>query len=98
MFNVLNHATIKDCITQFPDAEFQLKVWYNTCKKSDWDSLNDLKIDFPNASIVKDDRIVFNIKGNHYRLVTRISFRHKRIMVKWFGTHSEYDKIDVNLI
>jgi mRNA interferase HigB len=56
--------------------------------------LRGLKKTFGAASIIGDDRIVFNIMGNHYRLVTRFVFEYKAIQIKWFGTHAEYDKID----
>jgi len=53
---------------------------------------------YGNASLVADDRVVFNIMGNKYRLVVRIAFEFKAIQIKWFGTHAEYDKIDVTII
>ena len=53
---------------------------------------------YGNASLVADDRVVFNIMGNKYRLVVRIAFEFKAIQIKWFGTHVEYDKIDVTII
>lgn len=96
MFNILNHRTILAYIKEYPEAEIPLKVWYQATKVAKWESLNDLKKDYSNASIVKDDRIIFNIKGNHFRLLVRISFRYRRIMIKWFGTHEEYNRIDVN--
>jgi len=58
-------------------------------------NFNEIKKAYGNASLVKDDRVVFNIMGNKYRLVVRIVFDYKTIQVKWFGTHTEYDKNDV---
>jgi mRNA interferase HigB len=65
---------------------------------ADFKNFNELKKVYGNASLVADDRVVFNIMGNKYRLVVRIVFDFKAIQVKWFGTHAEYDKIDVKTI
>ncbi len=65
---------------------------------SDFKSFNELKRVYGNASIVADDRLVFNIMGNKYRLVVRIVFDFKVVQIKWFGTHAEYDKIDVTTV
>ncbi|MFN3999388.1 type II toxin-antitoxin system HigB family toxin [Algoriphagus sp.] len=61
-------------------------------------SFNELKSIYGNASIIKDDRVVFNIMGNKFRLVVRVVFEYKAAQIKWFGTHSEYDKIDVSAV
>lgn len=66
--------------------------------KSDFRNFNDLKRIYGNASLVGDDRVVFNILGNKFRLVVRIVFDFKAMQIKWFGTHNEYDKIDVQTI
>ena len=57
-------------------------------------NFNELKNNFPNASLVGDDRVIFNIMGNKFRLIVRIVFVYKLVQVKWFGTHKEYDHID----
>jgi mRNA interferase HigB len=61
-------------------------------------NMNELKEVFPNASIIEDNRIVFNICGNRYRLVVRIVFEFKVIQIKWFGKHNEYDRINAGKI
>lgn len=81
-----------------PDAEQYLKTWYNTAISSNWKTPNDVKQTYANASILKDNRIVFNIKGNTYRLVTKINFEKQWIFIRFIGTHKEYDKIDANTI
>lgn len=68
--------------------------WFKKVKKANWKNLNELKIDFPSANLIGDDRIVFNIKGNHYRLIDHVNFEHKRVIVKWLETHSEYNKVN----
>jgi mRNA interferase HigB len=66
--------------------------------RCDFKNFKELKKVYGNASLVADDRVVFNIMGNKYRLVVRIVFEFKAIQIKWFGTHAEYDKIDMAII
>ncbi|TKG91630.1 type II toxin-antitoxin system HigB family toxin [Puteibacter caeruleilacunae] len=67
-------------------------------KYSDWNNANELKAEYRNASIIGDKRVVFNIKGNDFRLIVDIEYRMKIVFIVWFGTHVEYDKIDVKRI
>ncbi|MBC3542437.1 type II toxin-antitoxin system HigB family toxin [Rufibacter sediminis] len=96
--NVISLKKLKEYYTQHAGAKIGLTAWFKTTKKAEWKDLNGLKADFPSADLVKDDRVVFNIKGNHYRLIARISFQYKNVMVKWIGTHAEYDKIDAGTV
>jgi len=64
----------------------------------DWETPNDVKKSYANVCILKDSRIVFNIKGNSYRLVIKFNFDHQLAFVRFIGTHSDYDKIDANII
>jgi len=80
------------------DSEQQLKSWYQEADKGNWKNLNELKTDYPNASILSDNRICFNIKGNNYRLIVKINFNFQMIWIRFIGTHAEYDKIDANKI
>ena len=79
-------------------AKVALQEWYHELSRCDFKNFNDLKRTYNNASLVADDRVVFNIMGNKYRLVVRVVFEFKVIQIKWFGTHKEYDKIDVTTI
>jgi mRNA interferase HigB len=72
-----------------------LETWYRVCKKATWRNFNEVRTAYPSADVVGDDRMVFNIKGNKYRLVAWFSFRYKVIQVKWIVTHAEYNAIDV---
>jgi mRNA interferase HigB len=83
---------------RYPQAANALFEWYKEFQQLEISSFNELKSHYGNASIVKDDRVVFNIMGNKFRLVVRIVFEYKAVQVKWFGTHSEYDKIDVSTV
>lgn len=96
--NVISHKKLKDFYEVHSDSKSHLTSWFKTVKKANWKDLNALKLDFQSADLIADNRIIFNIKGNHYRLVVRISFEHKRVMVKWLGTHAEYSKIDARTI
>lgn len=80
------------------EVEQHLKTWYDTAMSCDWKDPNDVKNTYANASILKDSRVVFNIKGNAYRLVAKFNFEKKWIFIRFIGTHSEYDKIDANII
>ena len=92
-FEVINISCV-----QAISATTALQEWYYELVNSDFKNFNELKQVYRNASIVADDRIVFNIMGNKFRLVVRIVFEFKAIQIKWFGTHAAYDKIDVTLI
>ena len=79
-------------------AATALQEWYYELVNCDFKNFNGLKQVYRNASLVAGDRVVFNIMGNHYRLVVRMIFEFKAIQVKWFGTHAEYDNIDVTIV
>lgn len=79
-------------------ASTQLLIWYNEFSKREFSNFNELKQVYGNASIVSNSRVVFNIKGNDFRLVVSLNFSQKACYVLWFGTHKEYDKIDVRKI
>ena len=81
-----------------PDSEQYLKTWFDTAMNSGWKSPNEVKHIYASASILKDGRVVFNIKGNAYRLVVNLNFEKQWIFIRFIGTHEEYDKIDANTI
>lgn len=95
MFNIITRRTLLEYCQVHPLAETALLEWYHELLNSDFRNFNELKQVYGNASIVADDRVVFNIMGNKYRLVARIVFEYRAIQVKWFGTHAEYNRIDV---
>ncbi len=98
MFNIITRMTLLEYCRAHPSAETALLEWYHELLNSDFRNFNELKQAYGNASIVADDRVVFNIMGNRYRLVVRIVFEYRAIQVKWFGTHAEYDRIDVTTV
>ena len=98
MFNIITRKTLLAYCKKYPMAATALQEWYYELIIADFKNFNELKQQYGNASLVADDRVVFNIMGNNYRLVVSIVFEYKAIQIKWFGTHAEYDKIDVTII
>jgi mRNA interferase HigB len=98
MERIFAKSTLKEYWEKHPDSEQFLKTWYNTAMNSVWRTPNEVKNTYPNASILKDSRIVFNIKGNSYRLIVKFNFEKQWIFIKFIGTHAEYDRIDANTI
>jgi len=81
-----------------PDAEQPLKAWHDEASKATWTAPQQIKAQYRSASIRPDRRIVFNIKGNDYRLVVAIAFKSQVIYVKFIGTHAQYDRVDVDTV
>lgn len=92
---VLVKRTIHYYIHKYPLAEKSLTSWASEFSKLEFKNFNAIKEVYGNASIVANNRIIFNIKGNGYRLVVSVNFRQQACYVIWFGTHKEYDKINV---
>ncbi len=83
---------------EYTDSEISLRAWYHDAKIADWHNSNELKSQYKNASIVGDGRVVFNIKGNVYRLVVAVDYEFQIIFIRFIGTHKQYDKIDAKTI
>ena len=98
MFNIITSRTINEYCQKYPEATQALRKWYSDFSRTSFNNANELKAVYHNASVVGDNRVVFNIGGNKFRLVVRISYQYKAVMVKWFGTHQEYNEIDVATI
>ena len=92
---IITKGRLRGFWLQHPDAEEALLAWYREVKKEDWCQPAQVKEKYRSASIVKGNRVVFNIKGNHYRLVVQINYPYRIIYVRFVGTHAEYDAIDV---
>lgn len=90
--------TLKSYWDEFPKAKQALLSWYEEVEVAGWNSPNDLKGQYRNASVLTDKRVVFNIHGNTYRLIVDIEYRLKIVFVVWFGTHKQYDKIDAKKV
>jgi mRNA interferase HigB len=94
MFNIIARKTLNDFGENYPEAKTALQKLYHELLVSEFRNFNELKEVYKSASILNDNRVVFNICGNKYRLVVRINFQFKAIQIKWFGTHKEYDLIE----
>jgi mRNA interferase HigB len=75
-----------------------MESWFHEAIKAAWKTPADVQRLYRSASIVSSDRVVFNIKGNSFRLVTAIDYKRQAIFIKWIGTHADYDKIDVRTV
>lgn len=95
---IIAKSTLREFWEKYPDAEQYLKSWHETAMNANWKTPSDIKKTYANASILKNSRMVFNIKGNTYRLVVKINFEMQWIFIRFIGTHNEYDKIDANTI
>lgn len=81
-----------------PEAEVPLKAWLGEAKGASWPTPSDIKARYANASILKSRRVVFNIKGNDYRLVTAVAYQFGAIYIKFVGTHKQYDAINADTV
>lgn len=84
--------------TKYVDSEEQLKAWAWEVEHADWKTPSDVKARYGTADILKNDRVVFNIKGNHYRLVVKIQYNIQIVFIRFVGTHKQYEKIDAEKI
>ncbi len=96
--NIIVKRSILYYIDKYPLAKTPLLAWYNEFLKQEFHNFNELKAIYRNASIVSNNRVIFNIKGNDYRLVVSVNFKQLAAYVIWFGTHKEYDKINTETI
>ena len=95
---VISKKKLREFWEKHSDSEQQLKAWFQETSNAEWNSPNDIKIEYPSASILADNRVVFNIKGNKYRLIVRINYDYGMTWIRFVGTHAEYDKIDATKI
>lgn len=91
---IIAKKILREFWQKHPDCEQQLKAWFHETSKVEWKSSKDLKRVYHSASILSDNRVMFNIKGNHYRLIVRINYDYQMIWIRFIGTHAEYNKID----
>ncbi|MBV5295368.1 MAG: type II toxin-antitoxin system HigB family toxin [Curvibacter lanceolatus] len=84
--------------THCRDAEGPLKAWLAEARAAHWSSPQDVKRQYANASIIANNRVVFNIKGNDYRLIVAIAYKMQYVYVKFVGTHAEYDRVDATVV
>lgn len=95
---VVAKKVLRDFWEKHEDCEQQLKAWFREAQKAEWENPNQIKTEYPSASILNDNRVVFNIKGNNYRLIVKINYEYEMVWIRFIGTHAEYDKINSNTI
>jgi mRNA interferase HigB len=95
---IISRKTLREFWEKHPDVEQPLRAWYANANQADWQSPNDIKSAYRSASFVANNRVVFNIRGNHYRLVVAVNYPYGILYIRFVGTHKEYDQIDVTTI
>ena len=96
--HIVSIQVLRSFWQKYPDAERPLRAWYVLAEKSSWRSPTGIKTMFGNASFVGNNRVIFNIKGNDYRLVVIVEYQQGRLFIRFVGTHAEYDRIDAETI
>jgi len=95
---IYSKAALRKFWEEHADCEQQLLTWYRETEKAHWLTSNDIKKEYPSASFLRDNKVVFNIKGNKYRLIIKVNYPYQLIWIRFVGTHAEYDKINANEI
>lgn len=95
---IIAKKTLREFWAKHVDCEQQLKAWYQEAEGAKWKGPRDIKRDYPGASFLAGNRVVFNIKGNHYRLIVKINYDYGMVWIRFVGTHAQYDKIDATTI
>lgn len=96
--NIIALGTLKEFWVMYPDSEEQLKAWYAEMKRRSFKNPHEIKERYQTADAVGNNRIVFNIKGNKYRLIVKFDYLRQKGFVRFIGTHKEYDKINAEVI
>ncbi len=95
---IIAKRTLREFWATHADAEQPLLDWYDVVIVQEWVSPNDVKKTYGNASIINSNRVVFNVKGNDYRLITHIDYVFGMVFILWMGTHREYDSVNAKTI
>lgn len=95
---VIAVSTLRAFWKLYPDAEQPLKAWYAEATSATWTQPADIKAQYRSASVLKNRRVVFNIKGNDYRLIVAIAYKLQIVYVKFVGTHKQYDAVDAETV
>ncbi len=96
--NIIALKNLTEFVKNHPDSKSSIETWMSITKHADWKIPSDVVRDFPDADPVKNNRVVFNISRNKYRLIVQISYVRQWVFIKFIGTHSEYDKVDASSV
>ncbi len=92
MMKILRRDLLEKFWRRHTPAKGALQAWFDEAEKATWSNTQDIKSRYSSASFLNDNRVIFNIKGNHYRLVVKVRYRNGIVLIEWVGTHAEYDK------
>ena len=95
---VISRKTLREFWERHEDAEEPLRVWFKEAREATWKSPVDIKSQYASASILPNSRVVFNVKGNEYRLVVAVRYDLEIVFIRFVGKHSQYDEIDATTI
>ena len=91
--HIISFRKFREFFEEDPNSKVALQDWHKRASKADWDNFSDIKKTFNSVNSVGNSRFVFNVKGNHYRIIAQILFKVKRIYIRWIGNHKDYEKI-----
>ena len=95
---IIARSTLREYWQKHPDTEQPLKAWFDDTSRANWKTPSDIKDNYANASIIANNRVVFNIKGNNHRLIVHIRYDISIVFIRFIGTHQEYNKIDATTV
>jgi mRNA interferase HigB len=95
---IISRKTLVNYWNKYPEVELPLKAWFDEVLNASWSSPNELKRQYKNASVITNKRVVFNIKGNSYRLIVDVEYRIGIVFIVWIGTHKAYNRINVKQV
>ena len=98
VMNILKRQTIISLGLKYPCVKKQLDVWYQEVRKAKWKNSTDIKKEYPKASIIGSKRVVFDLVGGEYRLIVKAEYEFQVVLIMFFGTHREYDKVEVEKV
>ena len=95
---IISRKVLREFWERHPDPRQALQAWLADVKHADWSSPSEVKQTYRSASILPNNRVVFNIKGNQYRLVVAVNYAYGMVYIRFVGTHAQYDRIDAGMI
>lgn len=95
---IISRRLLREFWVRHPDSAVPLQTWYRDVSDASWNGPQDIKATYRNASFLANNRVVFNIKGNHYRLVVVVVYQYGVVYLRFVGTHEEYDRIDATAV
>jgi mRNA interferase HigB len=95
---IISRRILREFYEKHPDATIPLQTWFHDVQRAAWNSLADIKAVYHNASFIAHNRVVFNIKGNRYRLVVVVVYQYGVVYIRFVGTHAEYDRLDATTV